>query len=455
VGQVRDIDFPSVQRARLSNGIELVYAHQPAVPVTQAVVSFDAGIVADPADKLGLGNLTLAMMDEGTTSRNAVQLAEAQERLGAEIVTSNDADRSRVGVFVPSANLAGAVALLGDVVRNPAFAPTELERVRGQTLARIGAELTNPGGLAQRALPRLIYAENSPYTRLAGGTGDAAAVKAITRADLTAFQQAWLRPDKAKVFVVSDRPLAEVQAAFDRALGDWRAVGGAGAKPTGASAPADGKSRIVLIDRPDSPQSLITGGAVTPLDAKTELLPALTANEVLGSGFLSRINMDLREAKGWSYGARGGYSRLEGVVPYTVNAPVQADKTGPSLASMRAEIMSFLTDKGVTPPEFTRTIEGKTRELAGTFETSGRVLAAMEGNDLYGRPDNYYDTIAQKYRALTAGQLDAAARASIDPNRFVWVVVGDASKVRGQLDSLGLPVEVMPSNPAAASAAGN
>lgn len=454
VGEVRDISFPKVERTRLSNGIELVYARQAALPVTRAVMSFDAGIVADPSGKLGLGNLTLALMDEGTKTRDALALAEAQERLGAQISTSNDADRARVGVFAPSVNLSGAVALMGDVVRNPAFAPAEIERVRGQTLARIAAEAASPGGLSSRALPPLVYGAASPYAKLAAGTGDPAAVKAATRADLVAYQQAWIRPDKAKVFVVSDRPLAEVKAAFDAAFGDWRAGGPAGTKPA-VAAGTTASPRIVLIDRPDSPQSLIAAGQLTPLDARGDLLPALTANEVLGSGFLSRINMDLREAKGWSYGVRGGFSRLEGAVPYTINAPVQADKTGPAIAALREQIGGFLTTNGVTPVEFTRTIDGETRELAGNFETSAAVLAGMETNDLYGRPDDYYDTIAQKYRALTASQLDAAARRAIDPNRFVWVVVGDASKVRGQLDSLGLPVEVVSSGAANARAAAN
>ncbi|MEZ0495832.1 M16 family metallopeptidase [Sphingomonas sp. IW22] len=455
VGEVRDIAFPSVERAKLSNGIELVYARQSAVPVTRAVVSFDAGIIADPADKLGLGNLTLAVIDEGTANRDAVALSEAQERLGAQLFTTNDPDRSRVGISAPSANLDAAIALLGDVIRNPAFAPAEVERVRGQTLARIGAEMTNPSGLAQRMLPRLVYGAASPYAKLAGGTGDPVAVKGATRADLIAFQQAWLRPDKARIFVVSDRPIAEVRGALEKALGDWRATGSAGVKPAVAAAATASSPRIVLIDRPDSPQSLITAAQLTSLDPRAELLPVFAANEVLGSGFLSRINMDLREAKGWSYGAGGGFQRMERAVPYTINAPVQADKTGPALASLRQEIGGFLGQKGVTAGEFTRTIEGETRELAGNFETGARVLAAMETNDLFGRPDDYYDTIAQKYRALTPQQLDAAARAALDPDKFVWVVVGDAAKVRGQLDSLGLPVEVVPAPAGGTRAAAN
>jgi predicted Zn-dependent peptidase len=209
----------------------------------------------------------------------------------------------------------------------------------------------------------------------------------------------------------------------------------------------------VLVDRPDSPQSLILAAQMTALDPASELLTQVTANQVLGAGFLSRINMELRENKHWSYGARGGYDWLEKAVPYTINAPVQADRTGDSIRAIQQQVGDFLSTRGVTDAELTREVNGTTRELAGRFETSGAVLSAMQQNDLRRRPDNFYDTVTQKYRAMTAQQLDAAARAALDPKKFVWVVVGDAAKVKPQLDSLGLPVEVVPAASVAGSSA--
>jgi zinc protease len=246
---------------------------------------------------------------------------------------------------------------------------------------------------------------------------------------------------------VSDLPLAEVKAAFEKRFGAWKGEGAPGTKAF-TVAPAQSAPKIVLVDRPDSPQSLILAGQMTSLVSSDELLPTVTANEVLGSGFLSRINMELRENKHWSYGAGGGYQRLEHAVPYVINAPVQADKTGESIKVLMTLVSEFLTTKGVTEAELTRNVNGDIRELAGRYETSGSVLTAMQFNDLLGRPDNYYDTIAQKYRALTGPQLDAAARKALDPNKFVWVVVGDAAKVKPQLDGIGLPVEVIPAKPA-------
>lgn len=446
------LQFPKVTRSRLANGMELVYAQRTAVPVTQVSMAFDAGIAADVPGKLGTAGMTMSVLDEGTTTRNSIAMAEAKERLGMSIYGSNSADQTTIGFSTPSANLNSSAVLFADVLRNPAFDAAEIERVRGQVLAQIGQQRTNPQGLADMILPPLLYGADSPYAKLAAGVGDPAAVASLTRADLMAWRDAWLRPDKAKVFVVSDRPLAEVQAALNAGLGDWRATGTAGTKAFPAQR-ATTTPKIVLVDRPDSPQSLIVAGQMTPLQAKSDNLAATTANTVLGSGFLSRINMDLREAKHWSYGAGGGYRLMQNAVPYVITAPVQADKTGPAIASLREQISGFLGNQGVTQVEFQRSIDGETRQLAGTYETAGAVLGAMQSNDFLGRPDNYQATLPQKYRALTIPQLDAAARRALDPNRFVYVVVGNAATVRPQLDALGLPVEVVAATPPSAPAA--
>jgi predicted Zn-dependent peptidase len=443
VAPIGDLVFPKVERTKLSNGIELVYANRTAVPVTQVSMSFDAGVAADPSAKLGTQRLTLGMMDEGTTSLNSTAFAEARERLGANIDSGSSADRTYLSVDAPSPNLAGALDLFADVVEHPAFAPAELERVRGQTLAGIAQELTSPQALSSRMTPRVLYGAGSPYAKLGAGAGDPAVVKTITRDDLVAWHKAWIRPDKAKIFVVSDRPLGEIKAALEARFGGWKGEGAAGVKDFSVAAQS-AAPKIYLIDRPNSPQSLIVAAQITPVDPFADTLAVATANQALGSGFLSRINMDLREAKHWSYGAGGGYNFMEHAVPYTISAPVQSDKTGESIKAIQMQVKDFLTTRGVTNEELTREVNGSTRELPGRFETSDAVLSAMQQNDIRRRPDDYFSTIAQKYRALTVPQLDAAARAALDPNKFVFVVVGDAAKVRPQLDSIGLPVEVVP-----------
>ena len=444
VGAIADLVFPAVRRTRLKNGIELIYARRTAVPITQAVISFNAGVAADPADKLGTQGLTLSAMDEGTPTRTSIQIAEQKERLGASIGGGATADRTRLSLFTPSPNLAPALDLFADIVRNPAFPAVEVDRVKNQQRARIAAELSDPDSLAGRLMPRLVYGPTSPYAK-SFGSGDPRAIAALTRDDLIAFQHAWLRPDKAQIFVVSDRPLAEITAAFDARFGDWAPVGAAGVKDlSAASIPSPAK--IVLIDRPDSPQSVIYGAVPTSLKGTDDLLPVLTANDSLGGDALSRINADLRETRHWSYGSFSYFDRAEGATPFIISAPVQADKTGASVASIQRDLKEFLTTRGITPAEFDRSITGQIRSLSGNFETAVAVLGAMQRNDLYQRPDDFYATLPRQYRALTLPQLDAAMRAAIDPARAIWVVVGDAKNVRPQLDSLGLPVEVVPAS---------
>ena len=442
VGAPAALAWPQVSRVRLANGIELVHARRNAVPITQASISFDAGIAADVADRLGTEQLALALLDEGVPGRDTVQIAEAKERLGASIGTGLTADRTTVSLRVPSANLMPGVGLLADIVRRPTFLEAEVTRVRAQALAGIEQELTTPDALAARLMPRRLYGPASPYAK-SFGSGDPKAIAALTRADIVAFHQAWLRPEKARIYVVSDRPLAEVQAVFERAFGDWRGTGAPGEKvfPDTPLAPVPG---ILLVDRPGSPQSFIAGGAPTPLGATDDFAAAIVANDALGGDFTARINMDLREAKHWSYGAYGTFQRNERAVSYRVNAPVQADRTGDSLVALRAQLRDFVTTRPITADELARGAEGSARELSGQFETGAAVLQAMQLNDLYRRPDDYYATLAQRYRALTRDEVDATARRAIDPNGFTWVIVGDAKAVRPQLDSLGLPVEVIP-----------
>jgi zinc protease len=199
----------------------------------------------------------------------------------------------------------------------------------------------------------------------------------------------------------------------------------------------------VLINRPQSPQSVILGGQVLNVEGTQDLLDFTAANEVLGSNFLARINMELRERRSWSYGARGAPTLVEHRVPYVINAPVQADQTGPSIAVTREMVNAFLGAQGVQANELQRVIAGNTGQLPGQFETSSAILTAMRQNALYRRPDNYWETVAGRYRAMTAETMDAAARRLINPDNFVWVVVGDAARIRPQLEALGMPIEEM------------
>ena len=192
-----------------------------------------------------------------------------------------------------------------------------------------------------------------------------------------------------------------------------------------------------------SPQSVIAGGEITSINPEGPMAAITAANDVLGGSFLSRMNMDIRETKGWSYGVSGGVSLHQKIAPYVVSAPVQADRTGDAIAAIRSDMREFLTTKPVTDEELKRTITNLTDALPGEFETGESVLSAMETQALLNRPDNYYELLQRQYEGLTKAQLDAALRGVVNPDGFVWVVVGDAAKAKPQLEKLGIPVQEM------------
>ncbi|ANP45628.1 M16 family metallopeptidase [Candidatus Viadribacter manganicus] len=446
IGAIADLDFPDVQRAHLRNGIEVVYARRTAVPITYVAFDFDAGVSADPQGAFGTQRLMLSTMTSGAGGRDAMNIAEQQERLGATIGANGSLDRSALTLTTLSANLALSLDLFADVVQRPDFEAREVARERDQQLAAIATEGTQPNGLAQRTFPALVFGADHPYGRPSSGLGSQASVLPLTRDNLVAFHQTWIRPETARVFVVSDRPLNEITRALNARFGGWQgAAAPVGQKNFDAPIPA-ARSRIVIVDRPQSPQSVIYAGAVLPIRGSEDTLTINAANEVLGSNFLSRINTEIRERRGWSYGLSGVLSLRENQVPYIINAPVQADRTGDSIRVLIEQINAFNSTNGVSASEHVRTINGNIRQLPGSFETAGAVLGALRSNQLYRRADNYWESVASRYRAMNAADMDAAARAVIDPSRFVWVVVGDASLVRPQLEGLGLAIEVVPAS---------
>ena len=315
-----------------------------------------------------------------------------------------------------------------------------MERLRAIQLAGIDAELTQPGGLAGRAIAPILYGNVHPYGMALHGLGEPATVKAITRDDLAAYHRRWIRPEKAEIFVAGNVDPDVLMPLLDARFGRWPSTREALAQKDLSAAIPAATPGVTFIDRPQSPQSMILGGFVTGRMASDDNLPLNTANQILGNDFTSRLNTDIREVKAWSYGVSSYLSERGWKSPYLVVAPVQADKTGPAIAAMKADLVEFLGPKGVTQAEFDRIVQGEIARLPGRFETTGAVLGQMQADAFAKRPFNYAETLAGRYRAMTPAGLDAAARAVIDPAKLSWVVVGDKTVVLPQLKALGLPV---------------
>jgi predicted Zn-dependent peptidase len=446
VAEVTELTFPSIEHAKLSNGIDVELARRTAIPKVSLALTFDAGNAADAPARAGIQSLMLDGLEEGTTSRTAEQIAAEQERLGASIGAGSTTDSSQVSLTALTANLLPSLELMADVVRHPKFAEADVARIKAQRLATIAQEQASPMGLAQRAIRPLIYGPDHPYGSV-GGSGKAATIEALTPADLRAEHDKWLRPDLAHIVVVGDVTMADLMPKLEAAFGDWKApVGPAPTKAIDAPV-APATPRVVVIDRPNSPQSVLLLGRVLPLNGAGTGQEALElANEVIGNDFLSRLNSDLREDKGWTYGIQSSLLQVRGPRGFVVMTPVQTDRTADSIKLIVEDMKAFPAEKGVDATELQRVTEGNIRNLPNRFETNGQVLGALLDNQRLGRPDNYQARLPEIYRGIDAKAIDAAAAKYLQPEQMVIVVVGDRAKIDAQLKTLGMPIEYMEAN---------
>ncbi len=441
VAEVTDLTFPKIEHARLSNGIDVELARRTAIPKVSLALTFDAGNAADDPAHAGVQSLMLDALEEGTTSRTAEEIAIDQERLGASIGAGSTTDSSQVSMTALTANLLPSLELMADVARHPKFAEADVARVKNQRLAEIAQEQASPVALAQRAIRPLIYGPRHPYGSV-GGSGKAATIEALTPADLRAEHDKWLRPDLAHIIVVGDVTMADLRPKLEAAFGDWKAPASpAPTKAIDAPIPTP-RPRLVVIDRPNAPQSVLLFGRALPVKGAGAGHEALElANEVIGNDFLSRLNSDLREDKGWTYGIQSSLLQVRGPRGFVVITPVQTDRTVDSIKLIIEDMKAFPAQKGVDPVELQRVTEGNIRNLPNRFETNGQVLGALLDNQRLKRPDDYQAKLPEIYRAITAEQIDKAAAQYLQPEQMVIVVVGDRKVIDDQLKTLGMPVE--------------
>ncbi|MEE8464595.1 MAG: pitrilysin family protein, partial [Gammaproteobacteria bacterium] len=387
------LKFPQIERSRLKNGVEVVLAERHAVPIVNIAIQFDAGYAADAGRKLGAASFTLAMLREGTTSRDALEISEESELLGARIRTGSNLDMSQASLNALKENLDESMELFADIVRNPAFKIEEMERLRPRSLAAIQQEKVQPIGIALRELPPLLYGKGHAYGIPFTGSGTEESVKSITQDDLRTFHRDWLRPDNATIFVVGDTSMSEMLPLLNQYFGDWDAP--ASEKPIKNIAKVElaGEAKIYLVDKPGSPQSLILAGHLSPPAGADNNLVIKAMNNVIGGDFTARINMDLRETKSWSYGAQTFMIGARGQQPYLVYAPVQIDRTADSVIALLEQFDAYLGSERTRPEELDRVVKNETRSLPGQYETGAAVLATMLSNARYGRPDDYVMTL--------------------------------------------------------------
>ena len=434
-GPAPQVKFPALQRATLSNGLKIILAERPSIPVVNLNLLVDAGYASDQSAIPGTASLAMDMLDEGTKTRTSLQISDQLALLGANLGTGSNLDVSTVSLSALKSNLEASLDIFADVILNPSFPEADFARLQKLQIARIQREKVTPIPMALRILPKLLYGGNHAYGNPLTGTGSEVSVGKLTRQDLIKFHQTWFKPNNATLIVVGATNLAEITPKLEKLFSGWK-KGEAPKKNIGTIAmPA--KPVVYLIDRPGSLQSVIIAGHVGPPTNNPDEVAIETMNNILGGDFTSRVNMNLREDKHWSYGSGTLLWNARGQRPFIGYAPVQTDKTKESMVELAKELREVIGSRPITNEEFVKVQTNQMLQLPGLWETMASVGGSISQIVQYGYADNYYQTYPEKIRALKLADAQAAAKKVVHPDNLVWVVVGDRAKIEAGVRELG------------------
>ena len=438
LGPAPTLTLPPATERTLPNGLRVVVVEQHELPLVDAVLVVRSGGEADPAGREGLATLTAALLDEGTATRSALAIADQAAYLGITLSTGAAWDASQVALHAPVAQLDSALALMADVVTRPSFPAADFERLKRERATGL-LQLRDVGpAIADRAFAQAVFAAGHPYGRPLGGTE--ASTRAIGRDDVRRFYETHWRPDNATLVVVGDVTPDDVQARLARALGGWTR-GSAVPAPVAPATPAAGATRVVLIDKPGAPQSSVRIGLPGVARTDPDYFPLLVMNTILGGSFTSRLNQNLRETRGYTYGAGSGLAMRRGAGAFQASAEVTGTKTDSALVEFLKELRAIADT--VPTAELEKAKQYLVLQMPGDFETTGDIAGQLVPLVVYGLPLGYYDRYAQQVRAVTQADVQRVARRVVDPARLAIVVVGDRKTVEPAVRALGLgPVEV-------------
>jgi zinc protease len=435
-GDPMSLKLPPVQKSSLNNGLKIVLAERHSAPVVNFTLLVDSGYSADPAEASGTDSFEQRMLEEGTPTRDSLKIGEELESLSANFNAGANLDFSLVSLNTLKSTMDKSLDIYADLILHPAFPEKEFRRLQKERLAGIKREKVTPQSMALRVVPTLLYSKGHPYAVPFTGTGTEAGVSKMTRHDLVKFHETWFRPNNATLLVVGDTTMAEIKPKLESLFAAWKP--GDVAQRTVPHVDEPEKDMVYLIDRPGSGQSVIIGAQLAPPQNDPDAIALQLVNSIFGGNFSSRINMNLREDKHWSYGVRSVLPAARGQRPYISIAPVQTDKTKESMVELVKEYKDVVGAKPITAEELKDEQDNATLALPGSFETVQQ-LSGGYGNILeYGLPEDYYNSFTQKALAVTPDGANAIAKKYISPDHLVWVVVGDMSKVESGIRELNL-----------------
>ena len=427
---------PVIQRATLANGVPLFLVEKHALPLVQINMVFRGGYAADPVNQAGLATLTADMLDEGTASRDALQISEEVKKLGAQLNLSASWDGTYAGVNVLKSKLDAGLALLTDVVTNPTFPAEELERRRQSTLGAIQQQLRQPFSLALKTYGRLLYGAGHPYSQPYSGTGTEASVKSITRDDVVNFYRRFYGLNNAAFIVVGDITLDEARAKLERAFAAWK-PGPAGIPEIPVPAPVVA-TRIYIVDKPGASQSTVVIGQLGMKRSDPDFTGCEVMNNALGGGSISRLYLNLREQHGYTYGVFSNFSSRRGVAPFSAYAQVQTEVTDKAVLEFLKELRDIRGPRPLAASELAASKDNLVKGFPQNFETFGELAGQLNTIFLQDLPLTEWSTYVSRVSGVTPEEATRLAGAHINPDALLIVVVGDVQKIEAPLRALNL-----------------
>ena len=434
------LKLPPVQKHTLSNGLEVWIVEQHEVPMVQVNLIVRAGSAADPAGKYGVAAMAANMLDEGAGGKSALELADAVEFLGAELNTTSTFDYSAIRLSTPVSSLGDALTLMADVAMRPTFPDNELERLRKERLTRLLQARDDPAAIIEIAFPRLVFGDKHRYGTTAGG-GEAE-VKAMTLADVRSFYDAYYRPENSTLLVVGDVTPSAVLPLLEKTFGQWK-PSAPGSKPAPLPAAAQvAKRQIYIIDKPGAAQSQIRIGWVGVPRSTPDYPTLQVLNTILGGSFTSRLNTNLRETHGYSYGAFSGFEERISPGAFSARAGVQTDKTAEALKEFFNEFAGVL--KPIPDEELEKAKNYVALGFPAEFESTGDLARKLEEQVVHDLPAEYFPSYIRSVTQVTGEGVEKAAARYIQPDKFAVVIVGDRKVIEPGVRALNLgPIEFL------------
>ena len=426
-GATPKFNLPAIQKAKLKNGLDVWLVQQDELPIVSMNMVFKTGSDYDPLNKAGLNSVTASLLNEGTKNRTAVEIANELQSIGAGIGTSNNNDSSSVRLQTLTKHFDKALDIFADVIQNPTFPTDEIETYRRRVLVSLLQRKDNPNAIAELVYNKILYTDKHPY----GISPNEASIKAITRDDVVNNHESFYRPNNATLIVVGDTDMKTLTAKLESKFSNWKE---GSIKPiTLPEAATADKATIYLVDKPGAAQSIINIGQIGVPRNSADYFPLLVMNQILGGQFSARVNMNLREDKGYTYGARSGFAFRRNAGPFIASAGVQTAVTKESVVEFLKELNGIRGAIPVTQSELEYNKQSLVRSFPRGFETAGQIGGRLDDLVVYDLPETYFNDYIKNIEKVTLADVNRVANKYLTPDKMAIVVVGDKSVIDSKL----------------------